>query len=446
MNFPPPTPRQARLIWFALSAVALAVLLGLAGVAVWGLGRALEKLSGVLLPMAFALILAYILDPLVTSLVRRRVPRPGAICLVFGLGLLVLGGVLGTVVPDIIKETRELVTTLPGNAERLRRQVQHYLEHSSLAQQVPGLFRHDAAGHTLEAPPPAANLTNALDTRLTLTETDHPAKGVLAAPGATAAGPPSGTAPGAEMETLNHMLNTPLSDTVLSRMEEVLKLLLRWVGSQLGKVTVWAEFLAGLVLVPVYLFYFLLEKDGIVRAWTDYLPIHESRIKEELVFVLQAINDCLIAFFRGQILVSISVGILLAIGYLALGLNYAVLIGLVAATAGIIPYLGAAISLVFALSVAAVQFGDWHHPLLVMLVAGLVKLAEDFFISPKIMGERSGLHPLTIIVAVMVGTTVLGGILGAILAIPLTAVLRTLMFRYVWRGRAGEAEMAPPGH
>jgi predicted PurR-regulated permease PerM len=69
---------------------------------------------------------------------------------------------------------------------------------------------------------------------------------------------------------------------------------------------------------------------------------------------------------------------------------------------------------------------------------------EGLFISPKIIGDRVGLHPLTIIVAVMVGTTLLGGIMGGVLAIPLTAALRTLMFRYVWKDRvhAGDAPAA----
>jgi predicted PurR-regulated permease PerM len=64
------------------------------------------------------------------------------------------------------------------------------------------------------------------------------------------------------------------------------------------------------------------------------------------------------------------------------------------------------------------------------------------FISPKIIGDRVGMHPLTIIVAIMVGTTLMGGILGGVLAIPLTAALRTLMFRYVWRKRAGASKAA----
>jgi predicted PurR-regulated permease PerM len=65
----------------------------------------------------------------------------------------------------------------------------------------------------------------------------------------------------------------------------------------------------------------------------------------------------------------------------------------------------------------------------------VVQALEGLVIQPKIMGDRVGLHPVTIIIALMVGTTLLGGILGGILAIPLTAALRVIMFRYVWKKR-----------
>jgi predicted PurR-regulated permease PerM len=70
---------------------------------------------------------------------------------------------------------------------------------------------------------------------------------------------------------------------------------------------------------------------------------------------------------------------------------------------------------------------------LVLIVFGCVQGLEGLVISPRIMGGRVGLHPLTIIIAVMVGTTLLGGLLGGILSIPLTAALRVVMFRYIWK-------------
>jgi predicted PurR-regulated permease PerM len=67
---------------------------------------------------------------------------------------------------------------------------------------------------------------------------------------------------------------------------------------------------------------------------------------------------------------------------------------------------------------------------------------EGLVISPKIIGDRVGMHPLTVIIAIMIGTTLLGGIIGGVLAIPLTAALRTVMFRYVWKQPVGEIEQS----
>jgi predicted PurR-regulated permease PerM len=103
---------------------------------------------------------------------------------------------------------------------------------------------------------------------------------------------------------------------------------------------------------------------------------------------------------------------------------------------GIIPYLGVMVSILPAIVLGIVQFGDWRV-FLVVGVFALVQTLESFVISPKIIGDRVGMHPLTIIIAIMVGTTLMGGILGGVLAIPLTAALRTLMFRYVWLKRSG---------
>lgn len=208
-----------------------------------------------------------------------------------------------------------------------------------------------------------------------------------------------------------------------------------WALAQLSKVASWFGLVVGFAMVPVFLFYFLLEKRGIESHWTNYLPIQESRAKEEAVFILKSINEYLILFFRGQVLVALADGILLTIGFFAMGLNFALLLGMTAGLLSIVPFLGVAISIIPAVILAAVQFGDWLHPAMVIGLFALVQFLEGFVISPKIMGDRVGLHPLTIIIAVMVGTTLLGGITGGILAIPLTAALRVLMFRYIWRKR-----------
>jgi predicted PurR-regulated permease PerM len=208
-----------------------------------------------------------------------------------------------------------------------------------------------------------------------------------------------------------------------------------WIFGQVTKAASWFGVLAGLALIPVYTFYLLLEKRGIEQKWTDYLPVAKSGFKDELVFVLKSINDYLIVFFRGQVLVALCDGILYTIGFFIIGLPYAFVIGAMATVLTMIPFLGAIVTCVAALIIAFVQFGDWLHPGLVLAVFAVVQALEGLVISPKIMGDRVGLHPLTIIIAVMIGTTVLGGLLGGILAIPLTAALRVVMFRYVWKRR-----------
>ena len=219
-----------------------------------------------------------------------------------------------------------------------------------------------------------------------------------------------------------------------------------WLLEQLKKITKIFGFLAGLALVPVYVFYFLLEKRAIKSNWKDYLPVRKSKIKDEIVFVLHSINECLIVFFRSQVLVAMCVGALLTIGFLALGLEYAILLGVMAGILGIIPYLGVALSIIPAFILSMVQFvptDGWLYPILILIWFVAVQAMEGLFISPKIIGDRVGLHPLTIIVAVMVGTTLLGGIVGGVLAIPLTAALRTLMFRYVWIERTNSSNKSP---
>jgi len=229
------------------------------------------------------------------------------------------------------------------------------------------------------------------------------------------------------------MLGEDAVQSVIGWLKSVLPKLGTWLFGQVTKVAGLFGVIAGLALVPIYAFYFLLEKKGRKARWRNYLPVTDSKFKDELVFVLNAINDYLIAFFRGQVLVAMCDGVLYTIGFTIIGLPYSLLIGVMATFLTIIPFLGAIVTCCSALIIALVAFGDWLHPLLVLVVFGTVQALEGTVIQPKIMGDRVGLHPVAIIIALMVGTTLLGGILGGILAIPLTAALRVIMFRYVWK-------------
>jgi predicted PurR-regulated permease PerM len=411
MNFPPPTERQARLIWLALTGLAVAVLVGLVVALVWGLGQVLRMLSPVLLPIAVAGVIAYLLDPVVDFIERKGAPRSRAILCVFGLALMIVAALFGSVVPQLINETRQLAAGIPAYAARVEQRAQYWLSHP------PALVKRflekragpKATGNSLTATNESAA---AFSTNITIT-----------------AAVESTNAP----SILGGTLDNESLQTATAWLAGALPRVGYWLFGQFGRVASWLGFLAGMVLVPVYTFYFLLEKRGISSRWTDYLPVADSGFKNELVFVLNSINNYLITFFRGQILVAICDGVLYGTGFLIIGLPYAVLIGAMAVFLTMIPFLGAIVTCSTALVIAVIQFGDWQHPLLVLAVFGFVQALEGLFISPRIMGGRVGLHPVTIIIAVMAGTTLLGGLLGGILAIPLTAALRVLMFRYVWK-------------
>ena len=418
MSFPPPTERQARIIWLALTGLAIACLVALVTALLWGLGRVLQILSPVVWPLAVAGVIACLLDPVVDFLERKGAPRTRAIICVFALALVILGGVLGSVVPQVVTETRELAQRIPSYANALEKRVEKWMT-------KPHPWLRKLLERETPAPTPPGSAT-------------MPDQN--ASPGSTNSAAATGAAPTAGPSLLGGALEKESLRTATGWLGKLLPRIGSWLFGQVGRVASWFGILAGLALIPVYSFYFLLEKRGISSRWTDYLPVADSAFKKELVFVLTAINDYLIAFFRGQVLVALCDGILYMIGFLIIGLPYAVLIGASAIILTIVPYLGAIIVFLTAVFLALVQFGDWLHPVLVLAVFAVVQTLEGLVVSPKVMGGRVGLHPVTIIIAVMAGTTLLGGLLGGILAIPLTAALRVVMFRYVWKRPQGEAQ------
>ena len=420
MSFSPPTDKQARLIWLALTGLAIATLVGLITALIWGLSQVLQILSPVIWPLAVGGILAYLLDPVVDYFQKKGLSRPRAIISVFGIAVLILAAVFGSVVPQLVTETRQFGRSIPRYVATVETKVQNW------ATNPPPVLREllklkskpsgepDAAVETNNAAPSVS--TNSV------------------APAAESAANTGGLGGAFDKETLQSATNW---------LAKSLPQVGRWLFGQVGRVASWFGVLVGLALVPIYAFYLLLEKRRIELSWTDYLPMADSEFKDELVFILRSINSYLIAFFRGQVLVAICDGVLYTIGFLIIGLPYAILLGVAAIALTIIPFLGAIIIFLTALVIAFAQFGDWQHPLLVVCVFAVVQTLEGVVISPKIMGDRVGLHPLAIIIAVMAGTTLLGGVLGGILAIPLTAVLRVLMQRYVWKRRKA-AETASP--
>lgn len=437
MELKGPSEQQSKILWTAVTGLAIAVILGLISAIFAGIGWLANQLSSVLLPLAVAGIIAYLLDPVVDWFENKRLKRPWAIVSVFALAVLLQAGFFATFVPLLIKDTKSLASAVPGYRDSIIKKYNDWSKDHSLENYIP-----DSVKSYL----PWLSRTNQTDTS-EATQTNQVAQ---ASP--TVAPPPTTT-------TNTNETSTDMTD---SGIEESKGKALDLNADQIGdfvnaawrgvrSMGVWARakienmasifgMLAGFALVPVYVFYFLSEKSGIKDNWTRYLPVHESWIKDEIVFVLRSINDALIVFFRGQVLVAMCVGGLLMIGFSIIQLKYAVLLGFIAGALGIVPYLGVMLSIVPAMAISMVQSDTWLHPLATLGIFILVQLAEGLVISPKIIGDRVGMHPLTVIIAIMIGTTLMGGIIGGVLAIPLTAALRTVMFRYIWKQPVGEEQ------
>jgi len=177
-------------------------------------------------------------------------------------------------------------------------------------------------------------------------------------------------------------------------------------------------------VMPVYLIFFLIGGGASVEKLDECLPFLKAETRKDVVFLAKEFVNILVAFFRGQLLIALLQGLLFAIGFTLVGLKFGFVLGLLLGFLNIIPYLGSMVGLGITLPLAFFQQGGgWFTLVVVIVVFVVVQLIEGYVLTPKIMGERTGLHPMAIIVAVFFWGSALSGILGMILAIPLTAFL-----------------------
>ncbi|MFW5969650.1 MAG: AI-2E family transporter [Halofilum sp. (in: g-proteobacteria)] len=180
---------------------------------------------------------------------------------------------------------------------------------------------------------------------------------------------------------------------------------------------------ANAALIPVVTFYLLRDWDKLVARVRDLLP---RRIEPVASTLTRECDEVLGAFLRGQFLVMLSLGGIYAIGLWALGLNLALLIGLVAGIASIVPYLGTIVGVGAAMVAAFFQFGDIWHLIGIAVVFGVGQMLEGMVLTPLLVGDRIGMHPVAVIFAVLAGGQ-LFGFVGVLLALPVAAVIMVLL-------------------
>jgi len=182
--------------------------------------------------------------------------------------------------------------------------------------------------------------------------------------------------------------------------------------------------LFGWFVAPVYFAFFLLADSPGKFEVQRFLPFLKEETRNDVAYLFQQFVEIIVAFFRGQLIVAFLQGVLYAIGFSLVGLKYGFIIGMVLGFLNIIPYLGSIVGLTTALPLAFLQpGGGLIRVVLVILVFTIVQTIEAYLLTPKIMGDRTGLHPMVIIVSIFFWGSALGGIIGMILAIPLTAFL-----------------------
>lgn len=408
-NFP--TEFQRKVLWNALTGLAIGVLGVLLVMLVMLTGKVLAYLQPVLLPVAVAGIVGYLLDPVVGWLQRKGISRFKSVVSVFAgftMAIVMMGWI---VIPPIVEQTHTLLKSDQLGAN-VTKTLKTWGETPWLSPAVGwALAEHKAESESV--------VTDTKD-EVTVDEARVPAK---------------------------HFGESNLAYHLTSNTEQITKYAHKFVTAGTSTILSTLGLLIGMAMVPIYLYYFLKESASIKQHWHDYVPLRASKFKTEVVDTLQEINGYLISFFRGQMLVAFIDGILVGVGLLVFGLPYALVIGIAMSVLGVIPFVGNIICLIPACVIGYIHFNiaenrehlewmlgtnPWAYVAAVVVIFLVVQQINSLVTAPKIVGDSVGLHPMTVIFSMLFWSLLLGGFLGALMAVPLTAAVKVLFRRYVW--------------
>jgi predicted PurR-regulated permease PerM len=357
------SPSQRRTIGFALTLLAVLGSAALLILAFIVIGRLLAFFSSVLWPLAVAGVLALLLRPVLEMVkTRLRVRRLPAVIILYGTFLLAGAAVLVLLLPPIISQLIDFIAYVPTVWNKVWIHVaEHYPEWVEL-------LRRQLANPNVRS----------------------------------------------------------LADFLTGEGRALIAQTLPSLRAAFGGMFDLFAFLTHLAIIPVYLFFFLLARPDPAPDLGQHLPFLRPALRDDVVFLIREFIAIVEAFFRGQLLIGLCMGGLFALGFTLVGLKFGLFIGLALGLLNIIPYLGTILGLLVALPLAYFQpSGGWQLVGLVLLVKALVQGIESWVLTPKIMGHHTGLHPVTIIVAIFFWGTAFGGVLGMVLAVPLTAFFVT---------------------
>jgi predicted PurR-regulated permease PerM len=321
------------------------------------LGWLVYALQPILSPFLIGVLLAYLGDPLVDRLERRKLSRTWGVIVVFAFFTLLFALLLLVLVPMLGKQLVRLYEMAPQMLDWLQQQALPWMQLKLGLDD--GFWRFDK---------------------------------------------------------LKEAFSGQLGNTT-----DILGLLLSKVTSSGLALLAW---MANLLLIPVVSFYLMRDWDLLVAKAQALLPRHHEGL------VVKLVGDChevLGAFLRGQLLVMLALGLMYSMGLMLVGLELGLLIGVIAGLASIVPYLGVVVGVGAALTAGFFQFGLDPYPLLAIAAVFTVgQLLEGMLLTPMLVGDRIGLHPVAVIFAIMAGGQ-LFGFTGVLLALPVAAVIMVLL-------------------
>jgi predicted PurR-regulated permease PerM len=181
---------------------------------------------------------------------------------------------------------------------------------------------------------------------------------------------------------------------------------------------VFVTWMINLLLIPVVVFYLLCDWPKIITKTRNLLP---RRIEPTFVKLIRECDTVLGEFIRGQLLVMLALGVIYSVGLMLVGVKMGILIGMLAGLLSLVPYLGFIIGITAATIAALIQFGDLSHLSMVALVFMIGQGLEGAVLTPNLVGERVGLHPVVVIFAILAGGSIFGFV-GVLLAVPVAAM------------------------
>ena len=388
-----PTLFQRKICWAALTGVALVVVVSLVCGLLFGLGSLFVALEPVLLPVVIAGFLAYLLSPCVALVQKRITKRIWAVVSVMSIACVLLVGLGLTIVPPLVQQTGDLIAKREQILESVVEGGKAQLAENRLLQKGVDMLYSKMLKDARASELPLEDYENLSQ------ETTYEGK----------------------LTAILSFNSSYLSEKALA-----------WLTAGTRALSGVSMAFIGTIMVPVFLFYFLLESASIAKNWHTVLPIRRSAFREEVVETLQEINNYIISFVRGQMLVSVIDGVILAIALKIMGLPYAVTIAAAAALLGIIPYLGMISTWIPAVLIAWFTWHDVSHVVIVTAIFGCVSQFDGWVLQPRIVGSRVKMHDLTVMFSVLFWSYVIGGVVGALLAVPLTASIKVIFTRYIW--------------